>query len=102
MFTSCLQFEKKTEPFSTLGGLIWIKYLKEQNLDDFYLTVKSGVLLLIQVLNERDALAQESRDRETRILSLNNDLESLRSQLEESERVKRMLQMELDESARFL
>lgn len=52
-------------------------------------------------MNERDALAQESRDRETRILSLNNDLESLRSQLEESERVKRMLQMELDESVSF-
>ncbi|KAL3981567.1 Myosin-10 [Acanthocheilonema viteae] len=53
---------------------------------------------LQKVVNERDALAQESRDRETRILSLNNDLESLRCQLEESERVKRMLQMELDES----
>uniref|UniRef100_A0A0R3S3V9 Myosin heavy chain, nonmuscle n=1 Tax=Elaeophora elaphi TaxID=1147741 RepID=A0A0R3S3V9_9BILA len=53
---------------------------------------------LQKVINERDALAQESRDRETRILSLNNELESLRCQLEESERVKRMLQMELDES----
>uniref|UniRef100_A0A915PUG7 Myosin heavy chain n=1 Tax=Setaria digitata TaxID=48799 RepID=A0A915PUG7_9BILA len=53
---------------------------------------------LQKVINERDALAQESRDRETRILSLNNDLESLHCQLEESERVKRMLQMELDES----
>lgn len=55
----------------------------------------------MQVINERDALAQESRDRETRILSLNNDLENLRCQLEESERVKRMLQMELDESVSF-
>ena len=48
--------------------------------------------------NERDALAQESKDRETIILSLNNDIESLRGELEESERVKRLLQQELDES----
>uniref|UniRef100_A0A915C4B4 Myosin heavy chain n=1 Tax=Parascaris univalens TaxID=6257 RepID=A0A915C4B4_PARUN len=51
-----------------------------------------------KISNERDTHAQESRDRETRILSLNNELEQLRSQLEESERVKRLLQMELDES----
>lgn len=54
------------------------------------------------MISERDSLAQESRDRETRILSLNNDLENLRSQLNESERVKRLLQMELDESVSAL
>ncbi|MFH4974130.1 hypothetical protein AB6A40_000839 [Gnathostoma spinigerum] len=51
-----------------------------------------------KVSTERDAHAQESRDRETKILSLNNELEELRAKLQESERVKRSLQIELDES----
>lgn len=47
---------------------------------------------------ERDAYAQESRDRETKLLSLQNDLEVLRGQFDDSERVRRMLQLELDET----
>ncbi|KAK6766355.1 hypothetical protein RB195_025951 [Necator americanus] len=47
---------------------------------------------------ERDAHAQESRDRETRILSLVNELEQLKGTIDETERVRRMLQLELDES----
>ncbi|EPB80897.1 myosin head [Ancylostoma ceylanicum] len=47
---------------------------------------------------ERDAHAQESRDRETRILSLVNELEQLKGAIDETERVRRMLQLELDES----
>ncbi|KAK6059852.1 hypothetical protein COOONC_02495 [Cooperia oncophora] len=47
---------------------------------------------------ERDAHAQESRDRETRILSLVNELEQMKGAIDETERVRRMLQLELDES----
>ncbi|PIO77322.1 myosin head [Teladorsagia circumcincta] len=47
---------------------------------------------------ERDAHAQESRDRETRILSLVNELEQMKGAIDETERVRRMLQIELDES----
>uniref|UniRef100_A0A914UV07 Myosin tail domain-containing protein n=1 Tax=Plectus sambesii TaxID=2011161 RepID=A0A914UV07_9BILA len=47
---------------------------------------------------ERDAYAQESRDRETKLLSLQNDVEVLRAQFDDSERVRRMLQLELDET----
>ncbi|XGW32496.1 hypothetical protein V3C99_017221 [Haemonchus contortus] len=47
---------------------------------------------------ERDAHAQESRDRETRILSLVNELEHMKGAIDETERVRRMLQLELDES----
>lgn len=49
---------------------------------------------------ERDAHAQESRDRETRILSLTNELDTLKSSMDETDRIKRMLQLELDESVR--
>ncbi|KJH42901.1 myosin head [Dictyocaulus viviparus] len=51
-----------------------------------------------KVILERDAHAQESRDRETRILSLVNELEHLKGTIDETERVRRMLQLELDES----
>ncbi|KAK5979365.1 Myosin head motor domain [Trichostrongylus colubriformis] len=47
---------------------------------------------------ERDAHAQESRDRETRILSLVNEIEQMKGTIDETERVRRMLQLELDES----
>lgn len=46
---------------------------------------------------ERDAHAQESRDRETKILSLNNELEEIRERFAETERIKRELQLDLDE-----
>lgn len=51
---------------------------------------------------ERDAYAQESRDRETKILSLNNELEEIRERLTETERIKRDLQLDLDELVGFL
>ncbi|VDM60142.1 unnamed protein product [Angiostrongylus costaricensis] len=51
-----------------------------------------------KVTLERDTHAQELRGRETRILSLTNELEQLKGAMDESERVRRMLQLELDES----
>lgn len=51
-----------------------------------------------RIAAERDTHAQESRDRETKILSLTNELEQLKAHMEESERVKKSLQLELDES----
>lgn len=46
---------------------------------------------------ERDSYAQESRDRETKILSLNNDLGELRDRLDKLEDIKKTLQEELDD-----
>lgn len=46
---------------------------------------------------ERDQFAQESRDRETKILSLNNELEQIRADLTSAESTRRMLQLEYDE-----
>ncbi|CAB3399757.1 unnamed protein product [Caenorhabditis bovis] len=51
-----------------------------------------------KALLDRDAFAQESRDRETRILSLLNELDVMKEQLEESERQRRVLQQELQDS----
>ncbi|GMR60861.1 hypothetical protein PMAYCL1PPCAC_31056 [Pristionchus mayeri] len=53
---------------------------------------------VIKAQQERDSFAQDARDRETRYLSLLNEHEALRANSEEVERVKRMLQLELDES----
>ncbi|KIH52650.1 hypothetical protein ANCDUO_17246 [Ancylostoma duodenale] len=60
--------------------------------------VQSKKKLQQEAILERDAHAQESRDRETRILSLVNELEQLKGAIDETERVRRMLQLELDES----
>ncbi|CAD6193083.1 unnamed protein product [Caenorhabditis auriculariae] len=51
-----------------------------------------------KALVDRDAHAQESRDRETRILSLINEVESFKEQLEDNDRIKRQLQQELQDS----
>ena len=51
-----------------------------------------------KALLDRDGQAQEARDRETKILSLTNELENLKAILDDSERIKRTLQLELDES----
>ncbi|VDL72666.1 unnamed protein product [Nippostrongylus brasiliensis] len=51
-----------------------------------------------QAIIERDAHAQESRDRETRILSLVNELDTLKAEKDEAERCRRVIQLELDES----
>lgn len=52
---------------------------------------------LQKVNTERDAFAQESRDRETKILLMSNELQAMRTQLDEINRVKQTLQLELDE-----
>lgn len=46
---------------------------------------------------DRDIFAQESRDRETKILSLNNEIVELRERLEKVEDIKKTLQDELDD-----
>ncbi|PAV89637.1 hypothetical protein WR25_16678 isoform E [Diploscapter pachys] len=50
-----------------------------------------------KALHERDSHAQESRDRETRILSLMNELESLKSDFEQVDRQRRQQQQELND-----
>ncbi len=50
-----------------------------------------------KIASERDAMAQESRDRETKVLSLGNELETLKGLFEDSERQRRALQLELDD-----
>ena len=55
---------------------------------------------LQKITAERDAFAQETRDRETRILVLNNEMQEMRKQLEDLGRVKNQLQLELDELVR--
>jgi DNA repair exonuclease SbcCD ATPase subunit len=56
---------------------------------------------LQKVVMERDSFAQDSRDRETKILSLNNELVDLKAKNQDLENYKRMLQIELDESVLF-
>ncbi|KAI6229370.1 hypothetical protein M3Y95_00524000 [Aphelenchoides besseyi] len=48
-------------------------------------------------LRERDALAQASRDQESKILNLEKNLDAIQQQKEETERTVRTLQVELDE-----
>uniref|UniRef100_A0A183CL57 Myosin heavy chain n=1 Tax=Globodera pallida TaxID=36090 RepID=A0A183CL57_GLOPA len=52
---------------------------------------------VLKVTAERDAFAQESRDRETKILLLNNEMLEVHKQLEDLGRIKQTLQLELDE-----
>ncbi|KAI1732396.1 myosin head (motor domain) domain-containing protein [Ditylenchus destructor] len=52
---------------------------------------------LQKVIQERDMHAQESRDRETRVLSINNELEQLRVKLQNAETQNRTLALDLDE-----
>ncbi|CAJ0583352.1 unnamed protein product, partial [Mesorhabditis spiculigera] len=49
-----------------------------------------------KVVLERDSHAQESRDRETRILSLQNEMDDLKSRYDEVDRARRTLQEQLD------
>ena len=55
----------------------------------------------LQALHERDSHAQESRDRETRILSLMNELETLKADFEQADRQRRQQQQELNDLVRF-
>uniref|UniRef100_A0A0N5A3F0 Myosin motor domain-containing protein n=1 Tax=Parastrongyloides trichosuri TaxID=131310 RepID=A0A0N5A3F0_PARTI len=48
-------------------------------------------------LNEKDMLAHECREKETKILNLTQTVENIRNELEDSERVKKQLQLELDD-----
>ncbi|KAL3100970.1 hypothetical protein niasHS_001430 [Heterodera schachtii] len=52
---------------------------------------------VLKVTAERDAFAQESRDRETKILLLNNEMQEVHKQLEDLTNTKKTLQLELDE-----
>uniref|UniRef100_A0A0N5CAX5 Myosin heavy chain n=1 Tax=Strongyloides papillosus TaxID=174720 RepID=A0A0N5CAX5_STREA len=49
------------------------------------------------VIAERDSFAQEAREKETKIMNLTQDIDRLHNDLAESERVKKMLQIELDD-----
>lgn len=73
---------------------------KKQKRFDQMLTEERSQLQKVSV--ERDALAQELRDRETKILSLNNEVTQLRANNQELEGVRRMLQLELDDSVLLL
>ena len=50
-----------------------------------------------RIAGERDTAEREARDKETRLLNMNRELEDVMSQLEDSERAKRQLQGELDD-----
>lgn len=54
-----------------------------------------------KALIDRDTMSQELRDRETRVLSLMNEVDIMKEQLEESDRIRRALQQELQDSVRF-
>uniref|UniRef100_A0AC35U3J5 Myosin motor domain-containing protein n=1 Tax=Rhabditophanes sp. KR3021 TaxID=114890 RepID=A0AC35U3J5_9BILA len=48
-------------------------------------------------VTDKDQLAQECREKETKILNMNALVDSLRADLEESDRIKKMVQIELDD-----
>ena len=50
-----------------------------------------------RISGERDTAEREARDKETKLLNLNRELDDTLVRLEESERSKRQLQSELDE-----
>nr|CAG4640602.1 EOG090X00BY [Eulimnadia texana] len=52
-----------------------------------------------RIANERDMAEREAREKETRVLSLNRELEDALSKIDELERVRRQLQAELDDLA---
>jgi len=52
-----------------------------------------------RLLMERDSVERESREKETKILSLNNQLEELQARLAESDRVRAQQQRDLDSYA---
>merc|ERR1712071_195224 len=49
--------------------------------------------------NERDLAEREAREKETKVLSLNRELEDALGKIDESERIRRQLQGELDDLA---
>jgi myosin protein heavy chain len=63
-----------------------------------YIYIKH-TLLFFRLASEKDAVEREVRDKETRILSLSRELETLRDQLAESERVRTQQQRDLDSYA---
>merc|ERR1712001_323423 len=50
-----------------------------------------------RIAGERDTAEREARDKETKLLNLNRELEDTISKIEDSDRVKRQLQGELDD-----
>uniref|UniRef100_A0A7E4W5I9 Myosin motor domain-containing protein n=1 Tax=Panagrellus redivivus TaxID=6233 RepID=A0A7E4W5I9_PANRE len=63
----------------------------------FDITINEERNRLQEVMHERDQHAQDSRDRETKNLSLQNQISELQAQLEDTERTRRALQIELDD-----
>ena len=59
----------------------------------------SSVCVLRRLAMERDSVERESREKETKILSLNRQLEELQDRLAESDRVRAQQQRELDSYA---
>jgi len=57
---------------------------------------------LQKVTVERDTFAQETRDRETRILVLTNEMNEMHKQNEDLGRLKNQLQLELDELVSYI
>lgn len=49
--------------------------------------------------NERDLAEREAREKETKVLSLNRELEEALAKIDELERIRRQLQGELDDLA---
>merc|ERR1711950_113729 len=50
-----------------------------------------------RIAGERDTAEREARDKETKLLNLNRELEDTISKIEDSDRMKRQLQGELDD-----
>merc|ERR1712077_43887 len=50
-----------------------------------------------RIASERDTAEREARDKETKLLNLNRELEDTISKIEDSDRVKRQFQGELDD-----
>ena len=53
--------------------------------------------MYLRAVSERDNCERESREKETKILSLNRTLDQLREQLQESDRIRQQQQRELDD-----
>jgi len=55
------------------------------------------LFVVSRLAQERDAVERESREKETKILSLSRQLEAVKHELEEAGRVKQQQQSELDD-----
>lgn len=58
-----------------------------------------GLIFVCRLASEKDAVEREIRDKETKILNLARELENVKDQLSESERVRVQQQRDLDSYA---